>query len=92
MNLQNRNKPTALENKLMVARGQDRGKGRQFGMGTYITLLYLKRVTNKYLVYCTWNSALYMRLPEWEGSLGEKTHVYTWPGPSTVHLKLSQHC
>ena len=91
MNLQNRNKLTALENKLMVARGKDRGKDRQFGMDMY-TLLYFKRITKKYLLYSTWNSALYMWQPEWEGSLGEEIHVFIWLGPFTVHLKLSQHC
>ena len=64
---------------------------RQFGMDMY-TLLYLKRITNKYLLCSTWNSALYIWQPEWEGSLGEKIHVYIWLGPFTVHLKLSQHC
>ena len=56
------------------------------------TLLYLKRITNKYLLYSTWNSALYVWQPEWEGSLGEEIHVFIWLGPFTVHLKLSQHC
>ena len=42
----------------MVAEGKDEGEGigRQFGMEMY-TLLYSKRITNKDLLYSTWNSA-----------------------------------
>jgi len=42
----------------MVARGKDSREGivREFGMGVY-TLLYLKWITNKDLLYSTGNSA-----------------------------------
>ena len=33
--------------------------------------------------------------PGWElgvGFVGEWIHVYVWPSPLAVHLKLSQHC
>ena len=59
LNLQNRKKLKDSENELMVARlGGGRGKGlvRELGMDTY-TLLYLKWITNKVLLYSTWNSA-----------------------------------
>ena len=51
-------KLTDLGNGLMVAEGKDEGEGigRQFGMEMY-TLLYSKRITNKDLLYSTWNSA-----------------------------------
>ena len=48
-----------LEDKLMVAGGKGWRRGqlvREFGMDTY-TLLYLKWITNKDLLYSTWNSA-----------------------------------
>ena len=77
MNLQNRNKPTALESKLMVAKGKDRGKDRQFGMGMHITLLYLKKGNQQV------SSVLHMELcsvyvAAWVGreSRGEDTCIY----------------
>ena len=35
------------------------------------TLLYLKWITNKDLLYSIWNSCHVMLQPGWEGSLGE---------------------
>ena len=60
MNLQNRNRLTDLENELMVTRGEGGGKQivREFGIHMY-TLLYLKWITNKDLLYSTGNSAQY---------------------------------
>ena len=81
--------------KLMVVRGGG-GEGgivRKFGKVMY-TLLYSKWVTNKDLLYSTWNSAqCYM--PAWMGggAVGRMdTCMYVWLSPFTVHLKLSQHC
>ena len=58
MYLQNR--LTDLENELMVTRqeweGWREGIVREFGIDMY-TLLYLKRITNKDLLYSTGNSA-----------------------------------
>ena len=57
------------------------------------TLLYLKWITNKILLYSTGNSAqtppFEQRGREFEG---EWTQVNAWLSPSAVHLKLSQHC
>ena len=39
-------------------------------------LLYLKWITNKYLLYSTWNSLKVMWQPGWEGSLGENGCMY----------------
>ena len=50
----NRKRLTDLENKLMVARGEQ--TVRELGMVMY-TLLYLKWITNKDLLYSTGNSA-----------------------------------
>ena len=57
------------------------------------TLLYLKWITNKALLYSTWNSTQYYEAA-WMGAEfgGEWMHVYIWLNPFTVHLKLLQHC
>ena len=53
-----RNRLTDLENELMLPRGEGEGKGIvwEFGMNMY-TLLYLKWITRKGLLYSTRNSA-----------------------------------
>ena len=65
---------------------------REFGMDMY-TLLYLKQITNKDLLYSTWNSAQCF-VAAWMGGEfeGEWIHVYVWLSLFAVHLKLSQHC
>ena len=57
------------------------------------TLLYLKWITNKDLLYSTGISAQWY-VAAWMGGEfgGEWTHVYVWLSPFAVHLKLSQHC
>ena len=61
---------------------QGPGIVREFGMVTY-TLLYLKWITNKDLLYCTGNLLNVMWQPGWEGGLGgEWIHVYVWLVPS----------
>ena len=83
-----------LQNKLMVAGGKDGQKGivREFRVNMY-TLLYLKWITNRDLLYSTWNSAQ-CYVAAWMGGEfgGEWIHVYVWMSPFGVHLKLSQHC
>ena len=61
---------------------------RQFGMDRY-TLLYVKWITNNYLLYST---QCYVAAWRGRGFGGEWIHVYIWLSPFTVHLKLSQHC
>ena len=78
----------------MVTRVERQGKGivREFVINMY-TLLYLKWITNKVLLYSTGNSAqCYMAA--WMGGEfgGEWIHVYVWLSPFPVHLQLSQHC
>ena len=67
-----------------------RGEGvvREFGMDMY-TLLYLKWITNKDLLYSTGNFAQ-CYVATWMGGEfgGERIHVYVWPSPFAVHLKL----
>ena len=71
--IQNGNRLTHL-----VARGQGGGKGiaGEFGMDMY-TLIYLKWIVNKDLLYSTWNSAQ-CYVAAWMGGDfgGEWIHVY----------------
>ena len=57
------------------------------------TLLYLKCITNKDLLYSTWNSGqCYVAVCMGGKFGGEWIHVYVWLSPFAVHLKLSQRC
>ena len=60
----------------MVAGGRN-GEGivREFGM---YTLLCLKWITNKNLVYNTWNSAQWYVVAWMGGSLGENGYMYIY--------------
>ena len=65
---------------------------QRFGMHMY-TLLYLKWITNKILLYSTGNSAQYSMAAWTRGeSGGKRIHVYVWLNPFVVDLTLSQHC
>ena len=64
---------------------------REFGMDIQ-TLLYLKWIINKDLLYNTWSLLNVMWQPRWQRVRGEWIHVYVWLSPFAVHLKLSQHC
>jgi len=61
---------------------------RELRMDMY-TLLYLKWITNKDLLYSTGNTAQCW-VAAWMGGAfgGEWIHVYVWLSPFTVHLKL----
>ena len=54
------------------------------------TLLYLKLITSKDLLYSTENSAQYHRAV-WMGGefMREWIHMYVWLSPFAVHWKLS---
>ena len=79
-------KLSELENELNGCQGE--GIDREFGKVMY-ALLYLKWITNKDLLYSTWNSAQCYVPPGWEqGFGGEWIHVYVWLSPFAVHLKL----
>ena len=78
----------------MVASGEGHGEGivREFGIDMY-TLLYLKWITNKDLLYSTRNSAQYYVVDWTEGeSGGEWLYVYIWLSHFAMFLKLSQYC
>ena len=75
----------------MVARGLGWGKEeivRDFGMDVY-TLLYLKWIINKDLLYSTWNSVLWISLVG--RGVGGKWICLPMAESLAVHLKLS-HC
>ena len=57
------------------------------------TLLHLKWITNKDLLYSTGNS-IQCDVAAWmEGEFGgEWMHIHAWLSPLVVHLKLSQPC
>ena len=78
----------------MVIKEEGWGQGivMEFGMVMY-TLLYLKWVTNKDLLYSTGNSAQ-CYVAAWMGGefRGEWILVYVLLSPFAVYLKLSQHC
>ena len=88
--LQNTNSLTDLENKLMVNSEEGCGDGMdgEFGMVMY-TLLYLKWITNKDLLYSAGNSAQ-CYVAAWMGGEfgGERIHVFVWLSRFVVHLKL----
>ena len=65
---------------------------REFGMDMH-TLMYLKWITNKALLYNAGNSAQCFVAAWMGGELGgEWIHVYVWLSTVVLHLKLSQHC
>ena len=88
-----KNRLTDLENELMAVVGEGWGEQivREFRMDMYI-LLYLKAITNKFLLYSTGHSAQCSVAAWMRGEFGEeRTQVYVWLSPFAVHLKLSQH-
>ena len=61
---------------------------REFGMDMY-TLLCLKWITNKDLIYSTGNSAQCYVAAWMAGEFrGKWIHVYMWLNPFAAHLKL----
>ena len=65
---------------------------RNLGKVVY-TLLYLKCITNKNLLYSTGNSAQCYVAAWMRGEFGGKwMHVYVRLSPFAVHLTLPQHC
>ena len=70
---------TDSESELMVARRIEMGGGivRKFGIDMY-TLLYLKQITNKVLLYSTGNSAQWYVAAWMERSLRENGYMYTY--------------
>ena len=77
------------QNEFMAAGRKDVGEGtvKEFGMDMY-TLLYLKRITNKDLLYSTGNSARYYVAAWMGGDTGrEWIRGHVWLSRFTVKLK-----
>ena len=56
----------------------------------WYTLLYLKWVTNKDLLYSIWNSTqCYVVAWMARGFGGDWMHIYVWLSPFAIHLKLT---
>ena len=88
MNLQNIKRLTDLENELMVAGGG--GIVRYLGVDMY-TVLYLKCITSKDLLYSTGNFAQCYVAAWMGGEFGrEWILVHVWLSTFAVDLKLSQ--
>ena len=62
---------------LWLPRGRIGGRDREFGMDMY-TLLYLKQITNKVLLYSTWNSTQCYVAAWVGGRLGENGYMYMY--------------
>ena len=89
LNLTKQKQTHRLRERLRVVRWVRRwGKEvREFGMVTSI-LLCLKWITNKDLLYRTWNPAQCYVAAWMGGNFGEKwIHVYVWLSPFSVHYR-----
>ena len=87
LNVQNRKRFTDSENRFMDAGRIGEGIVREFGMDRY-TLLYLKWITNKDLLYSTGNSAqCYVAVWMGEDFGGEWIYIYEQLSLFAVHLK-----
>ena len=56
------------------------------------TLLYLKLIPSKGILYSTWNSAQLCGSLDDRESGGDWVHVYVWWSPFAVHLNPLKHC
>ena len=90
--LPKRNRCTDFDYEILVTRGKRWGEGiiREFQINMN-TLLYLKWITNKALLYSTESSAQ-CYVADWMGGEfgGEWIHVYVWLSHSCVHLEPSR--
>ena len=75
MNLLTKQKQTTgIENKLMVIKGE--GINQEVGINRY-TLLYIKQITNKDLLYRSGNYPQYFIIT-YKGKESEKQYIYTY--------------
>ena len=91
MNLFAEQTDSQTENKLMVTKGGG-GIYQEFGINIY-TLIYIKQVIDKDLLYSTGNSTQYSVIT-YMGKESEKEWIYVYVQLNhlAVHLKLTQHC
>ena len=94
--LQNRDRLADLENELMVAKvgGWEKGIVKKFGMDMY-TLLYLKCITNKDLLYSAWNCSMFCGSLDGRGASGRMdtcisvAEFLCWPTETITTLLIS---
>ena len=76
--MQRRNRVTDVEDKLMVTKEGRRGGGTNWEIGIDIyTLLCIKQITNKNLLYSTGNSTQYSVIT-YTGKESEKEWIYVY--------------
>ena len=81
----NRKRLTSFDNKFMALLGKDRGWDRELEMSMY-TLLYLKWITNKDLLYSTVNCSVLCGSLDWKEVWGKNGYMYMYGW-----VPLSQH-
>ena len=92
MNLQKRNRPTDLENKLVIAsRGRRGAIVKEIGMDVYTAIFKNGLPTGTYCV--AWET-VQRSTAAWVGGEveGDRIQAYVWLSPFTVYQKLPQHC
>ena len=76
MNLQNRNRPIDIENKLMVIKEIKKTGGINYEFEINIDkILYINQITKKFLLYSTGNYTHYFVIT-YKGKLFEKEYIY----------------
>ena len=84
---------TVIEHICTNLKQKETHRFREWTYDCLYTILYLRWITNKDLLYSTWNSVQCYMAVWMGGEFGrEWIHVYVWLSPFTVHLKLSQRC
>ena len=102
MNLYTKQKQTHRHRKQTYGyqRGSGGGINQEFGINID-TLLYIKQIINKDLLYCTGNYTQYLVITYMEKKSGKEyiyiyiymqVHIYTQLNHFAVRLKLTQHC
>ena len=90
--LQNRNSLTDIKNKLMVTKGEMRGKDKSEWWYEHTHTTIYKIDNQQGILYSTVNSIQYSVIPSKRKELKEWIYVYVELNHSAVHLKLTQYC
>ena len=90
--LQNRNSLTDIKNKLMVTKGEMRGRDKSEWWNEHTHTTIYKIDNQQGILYSTVNSIQYSVIPSKRKELKEWIYVYVELNHSAVHLKLTQYC
>ena len=90
--LQNRNSLTDIKNKLMVTKGEMRGRDESEGWSEHTHTIAFKTDNQQGILYSTVNSIWDSVIPYKEKNPKEWIYVYVELNHSAVHLKLTQYC